>query len=69
VRLLVNSRDGKDLKAFFEPQAVAIFGSLKDGMGLGCGVIKNKLYFGFQGSSFPSTPQVATAGTESIFFY
>jgi acyl-CoA synthetase (NDP forming) len=52
----MKSRDGKDLKAFFEPQAVAIFGSLKDVMGLGYAAIKNILDFGFTGKLYPVNP-------------
>jgi acetyltransferase len=52
----MKSRDGKDIWAFFEPRSVAIFGSLKDGMGLGYGAIKNMLDFGFQGKLYPVNP-------------
>lgn len=52
----MKSRDGKDLWAFFEPRAVAIFGSLKDGMGHGAGVIRNMLDYGFKGKLYPINP-------------
>jgi acyl-CoA synthetase (NDP forming) len=52
----MKSRDGKDIWAFFEPRSVAIFGSLKDGTGLGYGAIKNMLDFGFQGKLYPVNP-------------
>lgn len=46
-------RDGNDLKTFFEPESVAVFGSLRDGMGLGYGTIRNMLDFGFKGRVYP----------------
>ncbi len=49
-------RDGNDLKAFFEPDSIAVFGSLKDGMGLGYGAIRNMLEFGFKGRIYPVNP-------------
>ena len=52
----MKSRDGKDMRAFFEPESVAIFGSLRDGMGLGCGVVKNMLDYGFRGRLYPINP-------------
>ena len=52
----MKSRDGSDLWAFFEPRSVAVFGSLKDGMGLGYGAIKNILDFGFTGKLYPVNP-------------
>ena len=45
-----------DLKAFFEPKSVAVFGSLKDGVGLGYGVIRNMLQFGYSGKIYPVSP-------------
>jgi acyl-CoA synthetase (NDP forming) len=52
----MKSRDGKDLWPFFEPRAVAIFGSIKDGMGLGYTLIQNILDFGFAGRIYPVNP-------------
>jgi len=52
----MKSRNGSDLWAFFEPRSVAVFGSLKDGMGLGYGLIKNILDFGFTGKLYPVNP-------------
>ena len=52
----MKSRNGSDLWAFFEPRSVAVFGSLKDGMGLGYGLIKNMLDFGFTGKLYPVNP-------------
>jgi acyl-CoA synthetase (NDP forming) len=49
-------RDGKDLWAFFEPRSVAIFGSVKDGMGLACGVIQNMQDYGYPGKLYPINP-------------
>ena len=49
-------RNGKDMWPFFEPKSVAIFGSLKDGMGLGYGVVKNMLDYGFAGKLYPINP-------------
>jgi acetyltransferase len=45
-----------DLKYFFEPASVAVFGSLKEGMGLGYGVIRNMLQFGYSGKIYPVSP-------------
>jgi acetyltransferase len=52
----MKSRNGSDLWAFFEPRSVAVFGSLKDGMGLGYVLIKNILDFGFTGKLYPVNP-------------
>lgn len=52
----MKSRDGKDLWAFFEPRSVAIFGSVKDGMGLACGVIQNMQDYGYPGKLYPINP-------------
>ena len=48
--------DRSDLKPFFEPASVAVFGSLKEGMGLGYGVIRNMLQFGYSGKIYPVSP-------------
>jgi len=52
----MKSRDGSDLWPFFEPSSVAVFGSLRDGMGLGYTLIKNILDFGFTGRLYPVNP-------------
>ena len=52
----MKSRNGNDLWSFFEPRSVAVFGSLKDGMGLGYVLIKNILDFGFTGKLYPVNP-------------
>ena len=52
----MKSRNGSDLWPFFEPRSVAVFGSLKDGMGLGYVLIKNMLDFGFTGRLYPVNP-------------
>jgi acetyltransferase len=49
-------RDRNNLKAFFEPESVAVFGSLREGMGLGYGTIRNMLDFGFKGRVYPVNP-------------
>ncbi len=49
-------RDRSDLKAFFEPGSVAVFGSLKEGMGLGYGMVRNLLQFGYSGKIYPISP-------------
>ncbi|MBM3157079.1 MAG: hypothetical protein FJ004_07310 [Chloroflexi bacterium] len=49
-------RNGKDLRAFFEPESVAIIGSLREGVGLGYGVVKNMLDYGFPGRLYPVNP-------------
>lgn len=50
-----------NLKPFFEPGSVAVFGSLKDGMGLGYGSIRNMLQFGFTGRIYPINPSYASS--------
>lgn len=52
----MKSRDGSDLWPFFEPRSVAVFGSLRDGMGLGYVLIKSILDFGFTGRLYPVNP-------------
>jgi acyl-CoA synthetase (NDP forming) len=47
-----------DLKAFFDPSAVAVFGSLKSEFGLGYGTIKNMMDFGFNGKIYPVNPSL-----------
>lgn len=49
-------RNRNDLKAFFEPASVAIFGSLREGFGLGYGMIRNLLQFGYAGRIYPVSP-------------
>ena len=51
-----SQRDRSDLKAFFEPDSVAVFGSLREGFGLGYGVIRNLLQFGYSGKIYPVSP-------------
>ena len=51
-----SQRDRSDLKAFFEPGSVAVFGSLKDEMGLGYGMVRNLLQFGYSGRIYPVSP-------------
>ena len=51
-----SQRDRSDLKAFFEPDSVAVFGSLREGWGLGYGVIRNLLQFGYSGKIYPVSP-------------
>ena len=55
-----------NLKPFFEPNAVAVFGSLKDGGGLGYGSIRNMLQFGFSGKIYPINPSYT--GSEVLGF-
>ena len=52
----MESQRKNDISAFFEPRAVAIFGSLKDNGGPGHGAIKNMLDFGFRGKIYPVNP-------------
>lgn len=47
---------GSGLRPFFEPNGVAVFGSLKEWMGLGYGVIRNMRDFGFTGKIYPINP-------------
>jgi acyl-CoA synthetase (NDP forming) len=52
----MESQRKNDISAFFEPRAVAVFGSLKDNGGPGYGAIKNMLDFGFTGKIYPVNP-------------
>jgi acetyltransferase len=52
----MNSKNVNDLKAFFEPNAVAVIGSLAEPFGLAYGTIKNMKLFGFSGSVYPINP-------------
>jgi len=45
-----------DLSRFFEPEAVAVFGSMQSRSGTAYGVIKNMLDFGFSGKIYPINP-------------
>lgn len=52
----MQSRDRGNLKVFFEPDSLAVFGSLRDHAGLGYGLIRNLLDFGFKGRIYPVNP-------------
>ena len=52
----MKSQKANDLRPFFEPSAVAVIGSLAEPFGLGYGVIKNMLLFGFSGNVYPINP-------------
>ena len=52
----MNSQKRSDLRPFFEPGAIAIIGSFREPTGLGYGVIKNMLHFGFKGNIYPINP-------------
>jgi len=45
-----------DLKCFFEPDSVAVFGSLREVFGLGYGMVRNLLQFGYAGKIYPVSP-------------
>jgi acyl-CoA synthetase (NDP forming) len=51
-----SQRDRSDLRAFFEPDSVAVFGSLREGFGMGYGVIRNMLQFRYAGKIYPVSP-------------
>ena len=51
-----SQQNRSDLKSFFEPKSVAVFGSLREGVGLGYGVIRNMLQFGYSGKIYPVSP-------------
>ena len=44
------------MKVFFEPESVAVFGSMRDGKGLGFRAITNMLTFGYGGRVYPVNP-------------
>ncbi len=52
----MNSRNGGNLQAFFQPAGVAVIGSLREVMGTAYGVIKNMRRFGFSGNIYPINP-------------
>ncbi len=56
VRFRMMSHNNSDLSALFEPQAVAVFGSMQSRSGTAYGVIKNMLDFGFSGKIYPINP-------------
>lgn len=58
----MGSPNGKSLAAFFEPDAVAVFGSLREVMGTAYGVIKNMRQFGFSGVIYPINPAPSNYG-------
>jgi acyl-CoA synthetase (NDP forming) len=49
-------KDRSDLRAFFEPKSVAVFGSLREGLGLGYGMVRNLRQFGYSGRIYPVSP-------------
>ena len=58
----MNSRNGGDLQAFFQPAGVAVIGSLREVMGTAYGVIKNMRRFGFSGAIYPINPDPSKYG-------
>jgi acetyltransferase len=52
----MRQKDRSDLKAFFEPDSVAVFGSLREGFGLGYGMVRNLHQFGYSGKIYPISP-------------
>ena len=51
-----SQQNRSDLKAFFEPDSVAVFGSLREGFGLGYGMVRNLRQFGYSGKIYPISP-------------
>ncbi len=51
-----SQQDRSDLRAFFEPDSVAIFGSLREGLGLGYGMVRNLRQLGYSGKIYPVSP-------------
>lgn len=51
-----SQQDRNDLRAFFEPDSVAVFGSLREGFGLGYGMVRNLRQFGYSGRIYPISP-------------
>ncbi|MBM3157378.1 MAG: hypothetical protein FJ004_08865 [Chloroflexi bacterium] len=49
-------QDKSDLRAFFEPGSVAVFGSLREGFGLGYGMVRSLRQFGYSGKIYPVSP-------------
>jgi len=58
----LNSRNGSDLRAFFQPAGVAVIGSLREVMGTAYGAIKNMRRFGFSGAIYPINPNPSIYG-------
>ncbi len=58
----MNSRNGSDLRAFFQPAGVAVIGSLREVMGTAYSAIKNMRHFGFSGAIYPINPSPSKYG-------
>jgi acyl-CoA synthetase (NDP forming) len=52
----LNGTSRADLRAFFDPEDVAVFGSLREMPGTAYWVVKNMLHFGFRGGIYPINP-------------
>lgn len=57
----MQSAGQSDMKAFFEPEAVAVIGSLKENGGLAYVAIQNMLRFGYAGRAYPVNPSYTEA--------
>jgi acyl-CoA synthetase (NDP forming) len=58
----LNSEDRGDLRAFFEPAAVAAVGSLRETPGTAYWIIRNIRQFGFSGPVYPVNPNPSNYG-------
>jgi acyl-CoA synthetase (NDP forming) len=52
----LNRTSRADLRAFFDPEGVAVVGSLREVPGTAYWVIRNMLHFGFRGAIYPINP-------------
>jgi len=57
----MNAHEKSDLRAFFEPRAIAVVGSLNESGGLGYTAIRNMRRFHFAGSIYPINPSYKEA--------
>ena len=55
-----HSQDTDDIATLFDPQSIAVVGSLREGRFGGYVTVKNLLSFGFQGKIYPVNPQYDT---------
>lgn len=52
----MNQTSRADLSAFFDPEGVAVFGSLREMPGTAYWVMRNMLHFGYRGGIYPVNP-------------
>jgi len=58
-----------ELRNFFEPRGVAVFGSVRNLSGTAYGVVKNMLDFGFSGKIYPVNPSASSGEVLGLHVY